>query len=217
VVWESRCAIRCVCVCACVGVLPDAAVVTDPGAIASQTVTLKRTAPVPWSRVGGVDTFHPELAPNRSARARLLQEQHGARVQEFRSASKLHRSKLRHELRTIGTQKKEVLQGGVSCVSKFCLDLSDSKAEAQQKQDRKRRTREQRVAAHLASLPAPSLLTTHFAPSGAPLYPRTASAGEDGSGQGIRLRRFSGARSMGTGVVLSERRSPSGRRTPGRR
>lgn len=94
-------------------------------------VTLKRTAPVPWVRVGGVDTFHPELASDRSLTLHSLQQRHGAKLDEFKEANRQERKALRSELGAIRSRREDVLQGGVSCVSKFCLDLSDSKADQQ--------------------------------------------------------------------------------------
>lgn len=153
-----------------------------------QNVMLKRTAPVPWVRVGGVDTFHPELAPDRSLTLHALQERHGAKLAEFMQANREDRNHLRQELNEIKASREEVLQGGVSCVSKFCLDLSDSKADQQKAAKSKRKgkngvvsssdaiasryrnTREERLAAHLNTLPAPSALTTHYTSSGAHNY-----------------------------------------------
>lgn len=91
----------------------------DPGV--GVPTKLKRTTPVSWVRTGGVDTFR--RTPQRTDVRKLLQR-HVALKEAYDQDTRSLEPQRKQEVEAVLARGKAVLRGGMSHVSKFCLDLS---------------------------------------------------------------------------------------------
>jgi hypothetical protein len=99
-------------------------------------VVLKRTTPVPWSAVGGVETFHA-TQPRLDVQGALVADVAHAKsvYQEDLAASRREESMLLREVKTL---RSAVMHGGQNARSKYCLHITDQ-------QDDRRKKRSQAV------------------------------------------------------------------------
>lgn len=132
-------------------------------------IILKRTTPVPWSAVGGVETFHatvPRTDVQDSIRSGIASAK--ATYQEKMTASKETEATLLREVKSL---RNAVLHSGQNSRSKYCLHITDQQA------DRRKSSHPGATAAHMhaddmrtkmaaiGKLPVPSTLVSLRAPA----------------------------------------------------